>query len=76
MIRNFKHPTIESSHIGDEIEDQDAIFKPWRNFSYPPNNIDEESEVDLTHYAWLSGSTFCCLLFYLVMTCYSCYVAF
>jgi len=45
MRRNFKRPAIESSQIGDEIEDQDAIFKPWQNLSNPPNNVDEESDV-------------------------------
>jgi len=43
MRRNFKRPAIESSQIGDEIEDQDPIFKPWRNLSNPANN--EEFEV-------------------------------
>ena len=45
LRRNFKRPAIESSQIGEEIEDQDAVFKPWRNLSNPPNNVDEESEV-------------------------------
>ena len=45
LRRNLKHPAIESSQIGDEIEDQDAVFKPWRNLFNPSNNVDEESEV-------------------------------
>jgi len=53
MWKNFKHPVIELSQIGDEIQDQDVTFKPGRNFSNPLNNIDEESEVDLMHYDML-----------------------
>jgi len=50
----FQAPIIESSQIGDEIEDQDIIFRPWQNLSNPPNDIGEEFEVDLKNYAWLS----------------------
>ena len=45
LRRNFQCPAIESSQIGDEIEDQDTVFKPWRNLSNPANSVDEESEV-------------------------------
>jgi len=44
MRRNFKRPAIQSYQIGDEIEDEHAIFKPWRNLSNSPNNVDEESD--------------------------------
>ncbi|KAJ8427399.1 hypothetical protein Cgig2_027949 [Carnegiea gigantea] len=44
--RNLKHPTIESSQMGDDIDDQDAIFRPWQSLSNQPDNIDEESEDD------------------------------
>ena len=43
--RNLKRPSIESSQIGDDIDNQDVIFRPWRSLSNPPDNVDEESEV-------------------------------
>ncbi|KAJ8434478.1 hypothetical protein Cgig2_012112 [Carnegiea gigantea] len=42
--RNLKRPSIESSQIGDDIDNEDVIFRPWRSLSNPPDNVDEESE--------------------------------
>ncbi|KAJ8440139.1 hypothetical protein Cgig2_003464 [Carnegiea gigantea] len=40
MRRNLKRPAL-----GDDIEEQDAIFRPWRDLSNPQDNINEEYEV-------------------------------
>ncbi|KAJ8425139.1 hypothetical protein Cgig2_017258 [Carnegiea gigantea] len=33
MRRNLKRPAVESSQLGDDIKEQDAIFRPWRSFT-------------------------------------------
>ena len=45
LRRNLKRPSIESSQIGDDIDNQDVIFRPWQSLSNRPDNVDEESEV-------------------------------
>ena len=45
LRRNLKCPSIESSQIGDDIDNQDVIFRPWQSLSNRPDNVDEESEV-------------------------------
>ncbi|KAJ8427033.1 hypothetical protein Cgig2_032861 [Carnegiea gigantea] len=45
MRRNLKRPVVESSQLGDDIEEQDAIFRPWRDLCNPQDNINEEYEV-------------------------------
>ena len=47
MRRNLKRPAVESSQLGDDIEKQDAIFRPWRDLSNPQDNTNEEHEVML-----------------------------
>ena len=47
MTRNLKCTAIESSQLGDDIEEQDAIFRPWSGLSNPQDNINEEYEVML-----------------------------
>ncbi|KAJ8447010.1 hypothetical protein Cgig2_033579 [Carnegiea gigantea] len=44
MRRNLKRPAVESSQLEDDIEEQDAIFRPWRDLSNPQDNINEEYE--------------------------------
>ena len=45
MRRNLKHAAVESSQLGDDIEKQDAIFRPWRDLSNLQDNINESYEV-------------------------------
>ncbi|KAJ8430166.1 hypothetical protein Cgig2_028052 [Carnegiea gigantea] len=45
MRRNLKRPAIELSQLGDDIEEQDAIFRPWRGLSNLQDNINEEYEL-------------------------------
>ncbi|KAJ8439013.1 hypothetical protein Cgig2_028459 [Carnegiea gigantea] len=45
MRRNLKRPVVESSQLGDDIEEQDAIFRPWRSLSNSQDNINEEYDV-------------------------------
>ena len=47
MRRNLKRPAVESSQLGDDIEGQDAIFRPWRSPSNPQDNVNEEYEIIL-----------------------------
>jgi len=47
MRRNLKHPAIELSQLGDDVEEQDVIFGPWRSLLNPQDNINEEYEVIL-----------------------------
>ena len=41
MRRNLKHAAVKSSQLGDDIEEQDAIFRPWRGLSNLQDNINE-----------------------------------
>jgi len=47
MRRNLKWPAVESSQLRDDIEEQDAIFRPWRSLFNQQDNINEEYEVIL-----------------------------
>ena len=47
MRKNLKRPAVESSQLGHDIEEQDAIFRSWRDLSDPQDNINEEYEVML-----------------------------
>ena len=47
MRRNLKRTPVESSQLVDGIEEQDAIFRPWRSLFNQQDNINEEYEVIL-----------------------------